>query len=73
MGSKTRDAIRWVIAAMIVLVPIMSFIYSIVRYGAIEATFALFAVVFVASTAYFLYTVIRDVKLFIDKVLAYDE
>jgi len=73
MGSNTRDAIRWVIAVMIVLVPIASFAYSVVRYGAVAALVAFFAIVFVATMAYLLYTVVIGVKMTIDDVLEDDE
>ena len=73
MSHKTRDAIRWAIAAMIVLVPITSFAYSVMRYGAVAAVGALLVTFIVAAVAFFLYMVISDVKLIIDRVLEDDE
>lgn len=73
MGSNTRDALRWAIAAMIVLVPIASLTYSAVTYGAVATMWAFVTIVFVAMMAYFLCTAIIDAKKTIDEVLADDE
>lgn len=73
MSSNTRDAIRWAIAVMMVLVPIMSIIYSVMRYGAAATIWALATIIFVAIAAYYLCTAVIDVKLTIDKMLADDK
>ena len=73
MGSNIRDSIRWAIATMVVLVPIMSMIYSAVTYGAVATMWAFVTIVFVAMMAYFLRTAIIDAKKTIDKVLADDK